>query len=61
MKSVISESVLTLGFIALTEYLFLQIVVANYKSADPNYVKRVIAQSIQTYADKQPSDKPSAG
>tara|TARA_B100000427_G_C15403237_1_gene548642 strand:+ start:292 stop:861 length:570 start_codon:yes stop_codon:yes gene_type:complete len=59
IKSVVYESILTLVVIALTEYLFLQIVVKNYKSADPNYVKHAIAQSIQTYADKQPTTKPS--
>jgi len=53
LKSIFRESVIALLFIALTEYLFLQIVVANYKSADPNYVKRTIAQAIQAFAEKQ--------
>ena len=53
MKSIFKESIIALLFIALTEYLFLQIVVANYQSADPNYVKRTIAQEVQAFAEKQ--------
>ena len=53
LKSVLLESVIALLFIALTEYLFLQIVIANYKSADPNYVKRTIAKAIETFAKKK--------
>ena len=53
LKSVFIESIIGLVFIALTEYLFLQIIVANYKSADPNYVRWNIANTIKNYADKQ--------
>ena len=53
LKSVLLESVIALLFIALTEYLFLQIVVANYKSADPNYVKHTVAKAIETIAKKK--------
>ena len=53
LKSIFIESIIALLFIALTEYLFLQIVVANYQSADPNYVKRTIAQTVQAFAEKQ--------
>ena len=52
LKSVFIESIIGLVFIALTEYLFLQIIVANYKSADPNYVRWNIANTIKNYADK---------
>lgn len=53
LKSVFIESIIGLVFIALTEYLFLQIIVANYKSADPNYVRWNIANTIQNYAKKK--------
>jgi hypothetical protein len=33
-------------FVALTEFTFLQVVAKNYKSADPNKVKRVLGSAI---------------
>jgi len=53
LKSVLIESILALCFIALTEYLFLRIVVVNYKSIDSNYIKRIVAEAIRTFAEKQ--------
>ena len=53
VKSVFIESIIALAFIALTEYLFLQIVVVNYKSIDSNYVKYTIVKAIKKYAQEQ--------
>jgi len=53
LKSVFKESMLALIFIALTEFIFLQIVVKQYIAADPNRVKYSIWSTIYNYASKK--------
>ena len=57
LKSVLFESILAFSFIALTEYLFLKIVVVNYKSIDSNYIRYAVAQAIKKYAQTQLKNK----
>lgn len=40
------EALWVVFFVAITEFAFLQIVAKNYKTADPNKVKRVLGMSI---------------
>ena len=47
------ENMLALGAIALTEYLFLNLVTRNYIAANPNHVKFYVAQRVQSYAQKK--------
>jgi hypothetical protein len=46
----ILENIVILSVIALTEYLFLNIVTRNYIAADPNHIKLFISQQVKSYA-----------
>lgn len=43
------ESLVAVFFVALTEFVFLNVVVRNYISASPNQVRRLVAIAIQKY------------
>lgn len=47
-KHVFFEGIAILLFALFTEILFLNIIVRNYKTADPNFVKMQILKSIKT-------------
>ena len=40
------ESIFTIGFVALTEYAFLQLVTKKYIATDPNEIKYNIAKAV---------------
>ena len=44
-------NIIVVIFVAFTEYSFLTFVVMNYKSADPNFVKRELIQALITYGN----------
>jgi len=46
------EALWVVLFVALTEFTFLQVVAKNYKSADPNKVKRVLGSAITKWIKK---------
>jgi predicted PurR-regulated permease PerM len=45
----VQDAMLVVIFIGLTELAFLQIIAKNYISADPNRVKRSLAQAVQRW------------
>jgi hypothetical protein len=45
------ENLLTLGFLGLTEFLFLNLVTRDYIAVNPNHVRYFILNSIQVYAE----------
>ena len=47
------QNLIVLGSIALTEFLFLNLVTRNYISADPNHVKLYFAQQLKSYAQQK--------
>lgn len=47
------ENIIVLGGIALTEYLFLNLITKNYISANPNVVKWSVLDAIQQYASQR--------
>lgn len=49
----ILENILALGAIALTEYLFLNLVTRKYIAANPNHIKLYFAQRVQYYAQQK--------
>lgn len=51
------EGLILLGFVALTEYVFLVAIGNQYKAVDPNLVKNNIAKKISLYADKKIKNK----
>ncbi len=51
MKSYIKEGLIVLVFIFFIEIIFLNVVVKNYISANPNEIKNKIASSIINYID----------
>ena len=58
------ESVFTIGFVALTEYAFLQLVTKNYIATDPNEIKYNIAKTVYDFSQnpktkKIPTGKPT--
>lgn len=53
MSRHIIENLLALGAVALTEYLFLNLVTRKYIAADPNHIKLYFAQRVQSYAQKK--------
>jgi len=44
------DNLITLAFVAVTEFFFLTVIAQNYKSADPNTVKLAIVNTLQNYA-----------
>jgi len=44
------ESIFTIGFVALTEYAFLQLVTKNYIATDPNEIKYNIAKAVYDFS-----------
>lgn len=52
IKTYTKEAIVLLFFIFLVEILFLNVVVKNYITANPNYIKNKIAQAIINYIDK---------
>lgn len=50
LKLHIVENVIALGAVALTEFLFLNLVTKRYIAANPNHVKLYFAQRIHDYA-----------
>lgn len=53
INSFIKEGVILLVFIFIIEFLFLNIIVKNYITANPNLIKNKIASSIIKYIDKR--------
>ena len=51
IKTYTKEAIALLFFIFLVEILFLNIIVKNYITANPNYIKNKIAQAIINYID----------
>ena len=50
---IVKEAIIILLFVALTEFLFLNIVTRNYKVADPNFVTSEMLKSIrQVYSEE---------
>lgn len=47
------QNLIVLGCIALTEFLFLNLVTRNYIAADPNHVKLYFARQVKSYAQQQ--------
>ena len=45
-SSLLTETILSLAFIALTEFSFLQLIAKNYKAADPNHVRYSIFSTL---------------
>lgn len=44
---IVKEAIIILLFVALTEFLFLNIITRNYKVADPNFVTKEMLKSIR--------------
>jgi hypothetical protein len=53
INSFVKEGVILLVFIFIIEFLFLNIIVKNYITANPNLIKNKIASSIIKYIDKR--------
>jgi hypothetical protein len=51
------QNLIVLGSIALTEFLFLNLVTRNYNAADPNRVKLHFAQQLKTYAQQKQQEQ----
>lgn len=51
LKTYLKEAFILLFFIFIVEILFLNIIVKNYITANPNYIKNKIAQAIINYID----------
>ena len=52
LLSTFKEGMLSLGFVALTEFIFLQIVAKQYISADPNKIRYNISSALYNDANK---------
>ena len=52
LLSTAKEGLLSLAFVALTEFIFLQIVAKNYISADPNLIRYNISKALNKDAKK---------
>lgn len=52
-KDITKEAIFILLFIFLVEFTFINLIAKNYISANPNYVKNKIAQSIIDYVNKK--------
>ena len=52
-KDITKEAIFILFFIFLVEFTFINLIAKNYISANPNYVKNKIAQSIIDYVNKK--------
>lgn len=46
----LKENMVTLLFVAITEFFFVTFFAANYKSADPNYIKKKVVDTLIQYA-----------
>ena len=55
------ESIFTIGFVALTEYAFLQLVTKNYIATDPNEIKYNIAKAVYNFSQNPKTKKIPAG
>ena len=53
VKYITKEAIFILIFIFLVEFIFINLIAKNYISANPNYVKNKIAQSIIDYVNKK--------
>lgn len=51
LVDLIIVNILVVVFVAFTEYSFLTFIVTNYRSADPNFVKRELLQSLIDYGN----------
>lgn len=49
MKELLKTDLIILGFVALTEFCYLTFIGKNYRSGDPNYVKKALVESLQKY------------
>jgi len=49
----LGENAVVLGAVALTEYLFLNLVTRQYIAANPNHIQLYFAQRVQAYAQAQ--------
>lgn len=50
LKQMFAHNGIVLGFVCLTELTFMLGIAANYKSLDPQVVKRVVVNTILTYS-----------
>jgi len=50
LKRLFAQNGIVLAFVCLTETLFLLAIAANYKSLDPQVVKRVVINSLLSYS-----------
>lgn len=57
IKDFVKEGFFILIFIFIVEFLFLNIIAKNYISANPNKVKKEIAQSVIDYVDNRNKNK----
>lgn len=53
--TITKESLIILFFVAITEFIFMTLVVANYMSADPNYVKYSVLTRLKKFLDIEQS------
>lgn len=56
LKTYAKEAIALLFFIFIVEILFLNMIVKNYITANPNYIKNKIAQAIINYIDNNNKD-----
>ena len=47
VKELFIQNAIIILFVGLTEYCFLTYLASNFKSGDPNFVKRILVQSLQ--------------
>ena len=52
----VKEAVIIVFFVAVTEFVFLQVIAKNYISADPNKVKVAISDAIKKWVKKNSSN-----
>ena len=51
----LKENMVTLLFVAITEFFFVTFFAANYKSADPNHIKKQVVDTLIQYAQTSTS------
>lgn len=49
-KELVTRNLIILGIIALVEFVFVTYIAKQFISADPNYVKRIIAKTLDDYS-----------
>jgi hypothetical protein len=52
MYQIIKKNLIILLFVALTEFIFLLTIPKNYKVVDPNFVKKIFIESLESFLSR---------